>query len=84
MSRASEKDLKATQRWLKSLGKKYTLNEIKNLQELDLQRTKVTDTGLVHLKALTSLRELSFMSTQVTDVAVKDLQKALPGCRISK
>ncbi len=35
------------------------------------------------LKELKSLKELDLGSTQVTDAGVKELQKALPGCRIN-
>ena len=45
---------------------------------------KLTDTGLVHLKGLTNLQSLSLISTKVTDAGVKDLQAALPNCKIEK
>lgn len=47
-----------------------------------LHGPKVTDSGLVHLKGLTSLQSLTPFDTQVTDAGVKELQAALPNCSI--
>ena len=49
-----------------------------------LSGPKVTDAGLVHLKGMTNLRVLDLAYTKVTDAGVKDLQAALPKCRINK
>ncbi len=82
VSRRSTKDLKATQKYLKSLGRGYTIKKLKSLEKLNLFRTQVTDGGLVHLKALKSLKVLFLRNTKVTDKGVKDLKKALPACEI--
>ena len=52
------------------------------LQWLSLGGTKVTDAGLVNLKALTRLQTLVLSRTRITDAGVKDLQEALPNCKI--
>jgi hypothetical protein len=39
---------------------------------------------LPELKELTNLRELFIRNTRVTDAGLKDLQAALPKCRIVK
>ena len=60
------------------------LKELKGLQTLSLLNTRVTDAGLPHLKELEGLQRLDLMSTRVTDAGVAELQRALPGCRISR
>jgi hypothetical protein len=42
----------------------------------------VTDAGLESLKGLTQLHELYLWGPKITDAGVKDLQKALPNCKI--
>jgi Leucine-rich repeat (LRR) protein len=44
----------------------------------------VTDAGLAHIKGLTNLVSLTLRGTKVTVAGVKDLQSALPKCKISK
>ena len=51
---------------------------------VNLERTQVTDAGLVHLKGLTNLQELDLSRTRTTDAGVADLQKVLPNCKIYK
>jgi len=58
------------------------LKGMTSLKSLNLLSTKVTDAGLVHLKGLTGLQTLTLHKTQVTPTGVKDLQAALPKCRI--
>jgi hypothetical protein len=53
-----------------------------HLESLDLGSTRITNTGLEHLKGLPRLRELWLDGTQVTDQDVKELQKALPKCKV--
>jgi hypothetical protein len=55
---------------------------LKNLKELDLGATAVSDTGLVHLGGLTSLTNLSLRGTNVSNKGIEELQKALPKCKI--
>jgi len=54
-----------------------------SLVDLDLGDTGVTDDGLVHLKGLTNLDRLNLDGTQVTDEGLKNLQQALPKCKIT-
>ena len=46
--------------------------------------TKVSDAGLVHLEGLTNLKRMDLMFTQTTDAGVKQLQQALPNCKIGR
>ena len=39
--------------------------------------------GLFHLKGLTELEELTLYGTKVTAAGIKQLQQALPNCKIS-
>lgn len=59
------------------------LEGLASLQVLFLSGPQITDAGLVHLKGLTSLEELHLNGTKVTDAGVKDLQAALPKCKIN-
>ena len=59
------------------------LEGLTKLEKLDLRATRVTDAGLVHLEGLTKLEELVLYSTKVTAAGVKNLQQALPNCKIS-
>jgi hypothetical protein len=60
------------------------LKGLTSLQLLNLGDTQVTDAGLVHLKGLTSLHTLSLSGSKVSEAGVKDLQAALPKCKITK
>ena len=60
------------------------LKWLTQLQSLDLWGTKVSDAGLVRLKGLTELQWLDLWETQVTDAGVKDLQRALPHCKVDR
>jgi Leucine-rich repeat (LRR) protein len=53
-----------------------------NLEALNLQGTKLTDAGLVHLKGLANLQTLDLKGTQVTDAGVKSLQQQIPKVKI--
>jgi hypothetical protein len=64
------------------------LKELPNLRSLTLFHEKrlgptFTDAGLIHLKALPKLKQLNVSGGWVSDAAVKELQKALPNCKIS-
>jgi len=49
---------------------------------LVLEETEVTDAVLKELAALKSLTRLDLILTKVTHAGVKELQKALPQCKI--
>ncbi len=55
---ANDKDLVKLQTWLKGLGQKYTIKELKALTQLDLENNqlKTLPRELGNLKALTYLR----------------------------
>jgi Leucine Rich repeat len=53
------------------------------LWQLGLNGTQVTDAGLAHLKGLTGLKFLMLDKSQVTQAGVAELQKSLPGTKIS-
>lgn len=48
------------------------------LMNISLSGTRVTDTGLVHLKGLECLEGLDLRGTSVTDAGVSELKKSLP------
>lgn len=54
------------------------------LEHLWLHDTQVSDAGLVQLTELTKLRRLYLHNTLVTPQGVRELQKALPNCRITR
>ena len=61
------------------------LATLKNLTTLDLSNTGVTDAGLKELAPLKNLTTLNLGGfTRVTDEGIKELQKALPKCKIVK
>lgn len=60
------------------------LKGLTKLKLLGLLETKVTDTGLEHLKGLTNLEHLGLRGTNVTEAGAKDLQTALPNCKIMR
>jgi hypothetical protein len=50
-----------------------TLTSLRQIRRLSLDRTRVTDRGLVHLKKLAHLRHLSIDETKVTDDGLESL-----------
>ena len=58
------------------------LKELTNLQELGFNNTWVTD--IESLKGLKKLQRLWLFSTSIRDEQIEDLQKALPGVKISR
>jgi hypothetical protein len=58
------------------------LERLDGLEYLMLDGTQVSDQGLGHLKCLAKLKTLGVQGTNVTDKGVKELQHALPDCRI--
>lgn len=59
------------------------VRQLTRLRLLSIQGAQVTDAGLEHLHGLTNLRTLYLAGTQVTDAGVRELQEALPDCKIS-
>ena len=57
-------------------------NLLVNVTRVDLHQSGASDALLEHLKRLTQLQELRLIETRVNDAGVKELQKALPKCRI--
>ena len=53
----------------------------KQLQFLNLGRTRITDKGLEHLAALAQLHELDLWGAPVTIKGLKRFQQALPNCQ---
>ncbi len=58
------------------------LTGLTKLTYLSLASHTITDAGLLHLKGLTKLTYLSLRGTKVTYAGVKQLQQALPNCKI--
>ena len=59
------------------------LGMLTQLRDLDLADTRITDDGLPHLHALANLRSVDLTDTKVTEEGVKQLQQALPACRVA-
>lgn len=55
---------------------------IPQLEVLDIQDARVTDTGLLHLSGNLKLRRLAIFNTDVTDAGLAELQQALSDCEI--
>lgn len=63
-----------------------SLAKLANFQQLEallLDGTNITDQGLHHLKGLTSLQWIDLSGTRVRPSAAAQLQKSVPGCKIS-
>jgi hypothetical protein len=58
------------------------LKSFHKLQTLVLAYTKVTDAGVSQLASLTSLQKLRIMGIKLNEKTLKDLQQALPDCKI--
>jgi hypothetical protein len=55
-----------------------------SLEGLNLNGTKVSDTGLTHLKRLVNLKTLSLTHTKVTASGAQAMERSLPGVRIRR
>ena len=69
------------------LGGKVTRDDklpSKPVTGVNLGGAQVTDAGLKGLKDLKQLTSLNLEGTKVTADGVADLQKALPGCKITR
>jgi hypothetical protein len=51
---------------------------------LNLNRTNVTDTGLVHLQRLTNLSTVGLQHTKVSKAGCDSLALALPDCEVRR
>src|SRR5438876_851517 len=86
LSGATRADEASAVKAVEKLGGKVTRDDKlpgKPVIAVNLTGTKVTDTGLTELKHLKQLTYLYLGITKVTDDGVADLQKALPGCKIT-
>jgi hypothetical protein len=54
-----------------------------SLRVLCVGATSITDAGLVRLHSLTELEELRVRDTLVTAEGIAQLQRALPGCKVT-
>jgi hypothetical protein len=57
---------------------------LSGLMWLRLNNTRVTGSGLVHLKGLMGLKRLDLLDTQVTDAGVAELKAALPELKVER
>ena len=64
------------------MGNLECMEALRELQQLELTFTNVTDTGLEHLKGAKNLQFLDLRGTNVTSEGVRNLQQALPKCAI--
>lgn len=55
---------------------------VESIETLNLRGTQITDVGLSHFKVLRKLRFVDLSDTAVTEDGIKELEKALPGCRV--
>lgn len=58
--------------------------KMNDLKVLNLNGSRVTDAGLKQLYLLNGLSEVMLYDTQVTDDGVRNLQEAIPNCKISR
>ena len=59
-------------------------NDFGQLESFFFIGTPVTDKSLAHLGELKQLKGIGLLETKVTDAGVAELQKALPGCTITR
>ena len=55
---------------------------IKSLKILDLERTQISDAGLVHLVEMRSLKILDVEYMQISGPGIQQLKVSLPGCQV--
>ena len=58
------------------------LVKLTNLESLTLNQTQVTDAGVIRLAKLSKLIDLDLLGSQVTEQGRKQIQAALPQCKI--
>jgi hypothetical protein len=59
------------------------LQTFRHLWDIDLSSTNTTDEVVSSLRSLTSLKSLKVQNCRVTQAAIKELQQALPNCRVT-
>ena len=60
------------------------LENLTNLKYLYLGGcSRISDDGITHLKKISSLKELYLFETRVSDAGIRDLQRALPDCKVT-
>ena len=87
LSGAARADEASAVKAVEKLGGKVTRDDKlpgKPVIGVVLNRTRVTDASLKELKDLKQLTHLNLIHVKVTDDGVADLQKALPGCKITR
>ena len=57
---------------------------LKELRDLNLYRSKITDAGLGHLKGLPGLRRLTLENAAITDAGCQDFQRAMPKAKVAR
>jgi hypothetical protein len=60
------------------------LSYLRKLETLSLDATDVSDGCIPLLKRLTNLRELSLRGTRVSEAGVEELERAMPGLRVTR
>jgi len=60
------------------------LHVLPKLEDLDFGRAELNDAGLLQLKPLKKLRSVRVPGTQVTEAAARALEKAIPGCKVTR
>ena len=58
--------------------------QLQKLETLDISGTDVTDASIHFLLRLSNLRELSLRGTRVTDAGVAELERAMPGLKVTR
>jgi citrate lyase alpha subunit len=60
------------------------IKDLKEIKNLYLANSKITDASIPVLKDLEKLAVLNISSTGITDKGVKELMAAIPGCYVTK
>jgi hypothetical protein len=60
------------------------LRGLTQLERLTLWGTRITNAGLVNLRGMMQLKTLDLSGVKVSDAGVKELQQALPNCKITR
>jgi hypothetical protein len=58
------------------------LTALKNLKDLDLSNTNITDEGLKILAGIPSLEKLHLHATAVSNKGLQEFHASVPGCQI--